>query len=75
MLKKRREHPLLTSLLVLLLYAAAFIMPGYSSEPDPDQHGISGIDGAIALWPSELLLGVAFVIIVTAPGLCMPQCD
>ena len=68
MLKKLRENPLLSSLLVLLLYAGLFILPAFFVQSDPEQHGISGVDGAISQWPTQLVFGVIFILIVSLLG-------
>ena len=68
MLDKLRLNPLLASLLVLSFYAALFILPVFFVQSDPEQQGISGVDGAISLWPLQLLLGVFFIIVVSLLG-------
>ena len=68
MLKKLRENPSLSSLLVLSLYAGIFILPALFVQGGPEQHGISGVDGAISQWPVQLLFSVIFIIIVSLLG-------
>lgn len=68
MLKKLRENPLLSSLLVLSLYAGIFILPALFVQSGPEQHGISGVDGAISQWPVQLVFSVIFIIIVSLLG-------
>ena len=68
MLKKLRANPLLASLLVLSFCAALFLLPEFFVQSDPEQQGISGVDGAISLWPIQLVFGVFFIIIVSLLG-------
>ena len=68
MLKKLRDNPLPASLVVLVLYAGWFILPAFIVKNDPEQHGISGIDGAISQWPNEAIIAISLIIIVTLLG-------
>jgi len=68
MLGKLRNNPLYTALLALALYAGLLILPGLFIKIDPDQHGVSGVDGAISQWPNQLVLSILFIIFVSSLG-------
>ena len=68
MLNKLREHPLMTALVILLLYSAIFVVPDLLITPDPSQQGLNSITDMIGLWPLELGLTIAFVLIVSLLG-------
>lgn len=68
MLKKLKNNPLPASWLVLFLYAGWFVLPTLFVKPDPDQHGISGIDGVISQWSNEAIIAISLIIIVSLLG-------
>ena len=68
MLKKLNNNPLPASWLVLFLYAGWFVLPTLFVKPDPDQHGISGIDGVISQWSNEAIIAISLIIIVSLLG-------
>ena len=68
MLQRLRNRPLLTSLLVVLLYGLWFIVPMFFTQMPPDAHGTVGIEGALKMWKSELITAGVLVLIVSILG-------
>ncbi len=65
MLNRLRQNPLATALIVFTLYSISFFAPLLFTTPDPNQHGIVGIAGAIGQWKQQVFL-VSFMIIVVS---------
>ena len=68
MLKKLRSNPYAASLVVFFLYAAWFLGQILYIHPDADQHGITGVDGAIGQWKNQVILVVSLTVIVSLLG-------
>lgn len=68
MLKKIRSNPFAASLVVFGLYVAWFLAPILFVHPDPGQHGVTGVDGAIGQWKNQVILVAALTIIVSLLG-------
>jgi len=68
MLDKLRKKPFFAALLGLTLYASLLILPALFIKIDSEQHGISGINGAISQWQNQLVLCVLFILFVSSLG-------
>ena len=68
MLQKLKKQPLLTSLLIVVLYALWFIVPMLYKGIDPNAKGINGIDGALSMWSSEVITAIVLIIILSILG-------
>ena len=68
MLKKLKDNPLLTAILIVILYGLWFVIPMFIKEVDPNAHGIKGIEGSIAMWSSELITATVLAILISLLG-------
>lgn len=68
MFKILRNHPFSTSLLILAIYIAIFLLPTLFVTPDPDQHGLTGVQDAIGQWKAQLIFIVFFVVVISLLG-------
>jgi membrane protease YdiL (CAAX protease family) len=62
MLNKLRRNPLAAALLIFIIYAGFFFLPLLFGGPDPDKHGIVGVEGAIDQWKKQVFL-VSFLTV------------
>jgi len=65
MLKKLKQHPLLTASLIVLLYGLWFVIPIFFNHIDPNIQGKEGIEGALSMWRSELTTAAVLVLILS----------
>jgi membrane protease YdiL (CAAX protease family) len=68
MLKSLKRKPLLTSLLIISLYALWFLVPMIFKDMDPNAKGIAGIAKAIKEVKAELITGSVLVLFLTILG-------
>jgi len=68
MLKTLKNTSLLTSLLIVLLYALWFIVPMLFTEMDPNAKGITGIEGALKEAQPELITGFVLLLFLSLLG-------
>ena len=65
MLEKLKQRPLLTALLIVLLYGLWFVVPMFFNDMDPNAHGTEGIEGALSIWSSELITAVVLALLIS----------
>jgi len=65
MLHKLRNHPLFASFLIIILYAAWFIIPVFFTTLDSNSEGLSDITNLIYQWETQVVITLALIIILT----------
>ena len=68
MLKILKDNPLITSLLIVLLYAFWFVVPIFFVDVDPNAKGIAGIDGGLKEALPELITGSVLILFLSTLG-------
>ncbi|NKQ41293.1 MAG: CPBP family intramembrane metalloprotease [Sulfurovum sp.] len=68
MLNLLRRNPLLSALLIVLMYGLWFVVPMFFMEVDPKAHGAEGIDGVMKEGVPELITASVLVVLVTLLG-------
>jgi membrane protease YdiL (CAAX protease family) len=68
MLKTLKSKPLITALLIILLYALWFIVPMFFKEMDTDAKGIVGIEAALKEGRAELITGSILILFLSLLG-------